>query len=440
MRINKLTIKNLRLFGDKEFCLEFNKERPIMVLHGNNGCGKSTILDAISIMCSPFVAAFPEQSIKQFSVFDVNINNQGQQARYLKVDATFQFADDSPIHATRTRTGSGKTPPTDIKELRKAGEARFEAIKGGNKTILPVLAYYGTGRGRIEAPERKRNFQKLFNRWDCYTGSLEAGTNFKRFFEWFDFMEDEERREREKRQSFDFHLPVLQAVRSALEQCVDKYKFPRIEIRPLRFVMDEIDKQGHKLRELRLEQLSDGFKIMIAMVADIASRMAEANPDAENPLHTPGIVLIDEVDLHLHPKWQRKVLNQLHEIFPQIQFIVTTHSPIVTLGAASVAQLVLLSDNGEIETESAETYINYDLNQLLQSDLYGLPSARAPQWDTKIAERNQLLAQNKLTHEDKKRLEQLDKELSVLSIGETSDGIKTNKLIMEMAKSMGIEL
>lgn len=135
---------------------------------------------------------------------------------------------------------------------------------------------------------------------------------------------------------------ICQSVRRAIEAFVEqKYKNPHIDIHPLRFVMDEYE-EGIKKRELRLEQFSDGYKIIIAMVADIASRMAEGNPCMENPLEASGGILIDEIDLHLHPKWQRGILRKLHEVFPHAQFIVTTHSLIILQGASDIAQVVVL--------------------------------------------------------------------------------------------------
>ena len=94
------------------------------------------------------------------------------------------------------------------------------------------------------------------------------------------------------------------------------------------------------------------MKIIIAMVADIASRMAEGNPGIENPLEASGVILIDEIDLHLHPKWQREILRKLHEVFPNVQFIVTTHSPIILQGASDIAQIVVL-DGDTIKTCNA---------------------------------------------------------------------------------------
>ena len=119
-----------------------------------------------------------------------------------------------------------------------------------------------------------------------------------------------------------------------------------------------------------IEQLSEGYKIVIAMVADLAARMAEANPGMDNPLEASGIVLVDEIDLHLHPQWQREIILQLTTVFKNIQFIVTTHSPIIVMGAANVAQVVNLNmtDN---ETEDVS---KSNIGAILLSELFGLPS------------------------------------------------------------------
>ena len=250
-------------------------------------------------------------------------------------------------------------------------------------------------------------------------------------------MEDEERREKERRRDFNYKYPVLEAVRKAITDFIgDNYGYPHIETRPLRFVVEERMPEGK--RELRIEQLSDGFKIITAMVADIASRMAEANPEVENPLLMSGIVLIDEIDLHLHPKWQRKILRQLRNTFPNVQFIVTTHSPIVLLGALDLAQVFTL-DGQCIRSNDFNNYTTYDISQILLSDLFDLPTARSPLWDEKIKRRDILLSKSELSGKEKEELDNLEKELSHLSFGDTKEDIKTRKLIYEIADQLGIK-
>ena len=294
----------------------------------------------------------------------MHIQENGQLSDFLSVEMDLE---DNGRHIVglQTRKGWGNPPKSNLKELKDHALSLLEGISKGENVELPVLAYYGTGRGQIQPPERKRNFQRSYNRWDCYLSALEPDTNFKRFFAWFDSMEDEERREKERRRDFNYKYPVLEAVRKAITDFIgDNYGYPHIETRPLRFVVEERIPEGK--RELRIEQLSDGFKIITAMVADIASRMAEANPEVENPLLMSGIVLIDEIDLHLHPKWQRKILRQLRNTFPNVQFIVTTHSPIVLLGALDLAQVFTL-DGQCIRSNDFNNYTTYDISQILLS-------------------------------------------------------------------------
>lgn len=365
MRTGSLKIRNLRIFGEDKQEAVFDSQKNVAIFLGNNGCGKTTILDALSVMTSSFITSFPGLSGRSFSPYDVHIQEDGTISDYLEVEIKLQDKD-RYITGISNRRGLTSSPNSNIKEIKDYAALLLDNISKGQEVELPILAYYGTGRGQIQAPERKRNFQKAYNRWDCYADALEPDTNFKRFFAWFDSMEDEERRGREKRRDFNYRYPLLEAVRNALTAFIgENYQNPHIEIHPLRFVVNET--QGNKTRELRIEQLSDGFKIVTAMVADIASRMAEANPTMENPLLTSGIVLIDEVDLHLHPKWQRKILRQLHETFPNVQFIVTTHSPIILLGAFDLAQVFTL-DGEHIRANNFEGYSSYDISQILLSD------------------------------------------------------------------------
>lgn len=437
VRIKRLGFRNVRLFGDTEQFLDFDPNKNVTVLLGNNGSGKSTILDASSILLSIFSGSFPGNALKNFKDTDVHLSASGQLSDYLKCSLELGIGD-NVYSIVRYRRGTGKTPPTDTKMIRVYAEDLKTKILSGQKDVsLPILAYYGTSRGQIKAPERRRDFQKAFAQWDCYNSALEASTDFKRFFSWYDLMEDEERREREKRRDFNYKSKILCAVRQAIESFVmPKYGNPRIEIHPLRFALDEYNDDGEK-RTLRLEQFSDGYKIVIAMVADIASRMAEGNPYLENPLLASGIILIDEIDLHLHPKWQRHILQSLHDTFPNVQFIVTTHSPIILIGAASIAQVIKLSGDS-IHQEQVDLN-DYDVSQILLSDLFGLDSVQAPVYDKDIARQKELLEKyDSLTEDEKVELEDIDKRLSHLSYGTSVDEMKTRRLIDRLAEQLKV--
>ena len=113
----------------------------------------------------------------------------------------------------------------------------------------------------------------------------------------------------------------LNAVRNALELLMPEYHSLRVRRSPLRMVVTKGEE------EFRLEELSDGEKCLLVLIADMARRMAMANPAMENPLEAEAVFLIDEIELHLHPSWQRRILPGLLRVFPHSQFFVTTHSP-----------------------------------------------------------------------------------------------------------------
>ena len=149
----------------------------------------------------------------------------------------------------------------------------------------------------------------------------------------FNGMEDIERRERESRRDFDYRNSELQVVRDAIVRLLPAgFSNPRTETRPLRFVVDR--EVNGETRTLRISQLSDGYRVMLGLAMDFSRRMAQANSylatngmQIATPLDLPAIALIDEVDLHLHPSWQQRVITDLMQTFSNTQFIVTTHSP-----------------------------------------------------------------------------------------------------------------
>lgn len=440
MRFDSITIENMRLVGEAARTTNIVPDKNVLILLGDNGFGKTTMLDAMATAMAPFPAQFPGIQDFLLSDMDVHINRHGHRARYLTVQATFSYVGDSRLSCVRYRKGTSSPPKANYEELKWLANQKKEAILANEANIeLPVFAYYGTGRGNFSVPERKRGFKQTFERWDCYKSAILPDTDFKRFFEWFDLMEDEERRERERLRDFDYVLPVLACVRHALSEVVDAFSNPRILTRPLRFVMDRVEADGTR-HELRIEQLSEGYKIVIAMVADLAARMAEANPEMTNPLDATGIVLIDEVDLHLHPKWQRTILQDLHRVFPNIQFIVSTHSPIIVVGAADIAQVVNLNSIASDADDVVPNVSASNVGQILLSGLFGLKSLQSPEWDDKIQERDEILAKPELTANDDARLAQIDEELKELTSLQDPSAIRSTLLLEKLARQLNIEL
>ena len=126
------------------------------------------------------------------------------------------------------------------------------------------------------------------------------------------------------RENPDYKNPKLNCVRTALERMIKGYSNLRIELAPSRMVMS--NSEGV---DLQIDQLSGGYKAVLSVIADIAKRLSMANPDSLNPLEEEAVILIDELDLHLHPKWQKEIVADLKRTFPNSQFIVSTHSPFI---------------------------------------------------------------------------------------------------------------
>jgi predicted ATP-binding protein involved in virulence len=194
----------------------------------------------------------------------------------------------------------------------------------GYQSNIPVFAFYSTNRAVLDIPLRirkKHEFQLL----EAYDGALQSAVNFRSFFEWFRNREDLENEI--KIAAYDSKIdllitdPQLEAVRKAIQIFIPGFSELKVKRNPLRMI---VKKEG---KELEIGQLSDGEKCTLALVGDLARRLSISNPSSKNPLEGEGIVLIDEIELHLHPKWQRDLVGNLRSAFPNVQFILTTHSP-----------------------------------------------------------------------------------------------------------------
>jgi predicted ATP-binding protein involved in virulence len=179
-----------------------------------------------------------------------------------------------------------------------------------------------------------------------------------------------------------------------------------------------------------LRQLGYGYQTLITWVTDLANRMVERYPDSPDPLAEPAVVAVDEIDLHLHPLWQRKLMGFLTERFPNAQFIATAHSPLVAQ-AAAYANLAVLRREGDhvVIDNNVDNIRGWRIDQILTSDLFGLESARPPQIESLLAERKELLTKPELTAADRRRLEKIEAEIGELPTGETAQDVKEREEI-----------
>ena len=168
-----------------------------------------------------------------------------------------------------------------------------------------------------------------------------------------------------------------------------------------------------------LTQLSLGYQTVFAWTVDIAWKLIEQRPDSTNPLHEPAIVIVDEIDLHLHPVWQRNIRRHLTSHFPKVQFIATAHSPSLAQSSfgANLAILRKSKDHCEILNDPAIVR-DWRLDQVITSELFGLDSARPPEVARKLERRRELVDMEKLSIDQVHELSELDNFASNLPTAE----------------------
>jgi energy-coupling factor transporter ATP-binding protein EcfA2 len=183
-----------------------------------------------------------------------------------------------------------------------------------------------------------------------------------------------------------------------------------------------------------IDDLGLGYRSTIAWIVDLAVRLFRRYPDSPDPLAEPAIVLVDEIDLHLHPRWQRTIMDFLTERFPKTQFIVTAHSPLV-VQAAQNANIVLLRREGDraIIENDPEIIQNWRVDQVLTS-IFELPSSRPPQVESLIKRHDEILAKPVLTEEDEIELQRLSEQIGPLPTAENPDDIEAMDIIRQAAK------
>lgn len=229
--------------------------------------------------------------------------------------------------------------------------------------------------------------------------TLLSRSNFRTFFEWFRQREDIENENLRHGTGSDPDAQ-LEAVRQAVESILPGYARLTVRREPLRMEITKAD------RTLRIDQLSDGEKCLLALIGDLARRLAMANGrQTGTPLHRHGVVLIDELDLHLHPEWQRMILPRLLDTFPNCQFFITTHSPLV-LNQLQPANLFMLSDDGqELAVQRSSEAYGQNSTRILE-DLMGLQTTHPDE----VAQALRNIFKNIGNHQ----LEQAQKDIAAL--------------------------
>jgi predicted ATP-binding protein involved in virulence len=388
MNITRLILHNYRCF--KYLSIDFHAQLTVLV--ANNGGGKTSILDAVAVAFGPYVGAFDEGVNTNFKSSDIHLIREypNGMARitegvHLTAEGYFSSQNNARLESWKRSLNNSKTRTTNkdarllahygkslknaiqreaerkyiLSNLRKI--SAFSKIETENpflftdfensyidNPLLPLIAYYGTGR-LWQVKKIMGNPLNSTSRTVGYSDCLNPASQYKKFIAWFThwiqcaFQESRAATklgEPNQRSEFDDYLDNI---RNALNTCLKDTGWFNLDFD---FKKGTVVATHEKQGTLAVSQLSDGIRNMIGMVADIAFRATKLNGHlgTEAVLKTNGIVLIDEIDMHLHPEWQQTVLQGFTKAFPLIQFIVTTHSPQVLSTVRKENIRVLLED------------------------------------------------------------------------------------------------
>ena len=340
MKIKDIHIQNFRVI---EALSIVDADPHMNLIVGINGAGKTSVLDALAMLLSWFIARMRSSNAKGLLPNNLDIRIGSKEPCFLSIDTENGVSwglGKKKAYTVRKRQTAYKTDLSEMSVL--ADEIVENAEHGGN---VPVLMYYPVERAIASVPVNLHKAETII--WDVYKDALSGNSNFRSFFEWYRRQEDIENEMIRDDASYRDHS--LNAVRKAISAFFPDFSEMRVRRRPYQAM---IIKKGEQVIEF--SQLSQGEKCYLSLVCDIARRLAIANPGMYNPLDGEGVILIDEVDLHLHPKWQMEIVNKLTSIFKYCQFFISTHSPIV-LSDIRKHQIITI-DNGRKIDVAFEPY------------------------------------------------------------------------------------
>ena len=373
MKVKKLDINNFR--GFRKATIEF-PESNLAVFIGTNGKGKSSVLDLVAMFMNQITQSLTSRSGHHADYFiegtDIHYGTESSSNQI-----SFIIDKGSTVEAVFAMGQPAAGGFISSNEYNKFLDEKLNYIlEEKDRAIIPILLYYRANRffnNNYESSQKEMPY-KLPQLAAYESAFSKKITDFNDFVKWFRTEEDKENELIKKERNFDLTNPNLQTVRRAIATFFSKlngFSFSNLRVERDLPKSQQLYRSGFNSsltiskndQDFPFEQLSDGEKMLLMVVCDIARRLSIANPGSDDPLEGTGIVLIDEIELHLHPKWQREVIPALLATFPGIQFIVTTHSPQV-LSRVDQSSVFLLKD-GEVFPISSNPQ-GLDTNAILE--------------------------------------------------------------------------
>lgn len=383
LTIDKVLIENFRLF-DK---IEFELHKNLTIFISENGAGKTTILDAIAghlhyltdFIKKNVIGTSLPQKIKSYFPYHIDDINDLSKSVILNLVLNASYFD---MDKNEEMVFSVDNNIQSLFDFNKGDNIGFNANIKGDKDLLttevfqqsvgltyslfknislPILVYYPCNFVKSTSENKQ---PKPFNQFSAWDDALNGQAfDFSDFANWYKFLIN---KSNHTRIESILQKTIKNAILDVLNDNNNK-NFTNFNLSfenyPEELIIIKKDKS------LKFNQLSSGEKHILILVSDIARRLCVANPASDNPLLGQGIVLIDEIDLHLHPKWQRKIVPKLLEIFPNIQFVVTTHSPLVITNSM-IGNVYKLSNQN---IEKLDHFGGQHISSALY-EFYGIPS------------------------------------------------------------------
>jgi predicted ATP-binding protein involved in virulence len=358
MRIDKIHIQNFKGFEDQIF--EFKEQFTVFI--GDNAKGKTSVLDALAIAAGSFflgINGIPTRKIEKRDIRSITIDGQPKPQIPVVIEASGHI-DNKTIHWKREITNK-RINYKEAKAISTIATQKLNDSRKHSGVLFPVIAYYGTGR--LWAEHEKVAYQLQEEGVTlAYKNSLSAKSSNKEFLSWIKTQEDTITK---------FAQPLDIAHLKAFKQAILAL-MPNNNWQDMAFdrKQDELmgiftDDKGVK-NKLAFSQLSDGYRNAISLAADIAYRCIQLNPflGERAVLDSEGIVLIDEIDMHLHPNWQRHFISDLKKAFPKIQFVATTHS-FTVVQSLKKTELINLDEIEGLENDP----FKYSIEDIAESEM-----------------------------------------------------------------------
>jgi len=401
--VRNLTLANFRCFEDQLFPLS----EEFTVFIGDNASGKSTLLEALVIGVGSFLLGLDEPDTPSIETDQARLvrYKHGKEITYesqypVRVVCQAMWGNRELEWAHVRRGVSQQITDQEADDITDLARRLKAQVRQGRDVVLPLIAYYSTGRV-WRAPEIKSSdTDEAGSRFRGYDNCLDPASHVQGLMQWMKTQELIALSEEQPNE-------VLDAVKDAIKNCVEGLEDVSYNVRE-----DDLYACFGDGQEFPFRMLSEGVRNMLAMVADIAQRAVLLNPQfgEKAAALTPGIVLIDELDLHLHPKWQQRVVADLRRTFPLMQFIATTHSPLI-VGGLSPEQIILLREANYVPMEEPLQGLRAD--QILTSPAFGLESSRDPETQDLIETYSRLAVRDDLTPAEQDILKDAAQQLQI---------------------------